>query len=314
MENKVNYAAVGAFVIVLASVFVAGVLWIASGQIFKARQDLYVALVGESVAGLNQNAPVKYRGVDVGVVRDIRIDPANSEQVRLVFAIDRGTPVRVDTEATLKSQGLTGIVYVELSGGTKEAPLLKPGADGQPPLIKTKPSLGARIEEVLPAVLANIDKTMAGINAVFDEGNRAAFKRSLADISTIANTVAARKAEIDAAILAANRTMQNSARVTAQAGPVLDRVGKGADSVQQAANETSRMVAGAGRTVEEVGADIRRFTGETVPELERLMSELRVLSGSLRRLAEQIEGNPAGLLFGRTPVPEGPGETKKEAK
>ena len=58
-----------------------------------------------------------------------------------------------------------------------------------------------------------------------------------------------------------------------------------------------------------LSADVKRFTAETLPELERLLGELSVLSASLRRLTDQTERNPAGLLFGRRPVPEGPGES-----
>jgi phospholipid/cholesterol/gamma-HCH transport system substrate-binding protein len=69
METKVNYAIVGAFVLVLGAALIAGILWLASGGGFEKKYDFYLALVGESVAGLNLNAPVKYRGVDVGKVR-----------------------------------------------------------------------------------------------------------------------------------------------------------------------------------------------------------------------------------------------------
>jgi len=68
-----------------------------------------------------------------------------------------------------------------------------------------------------------------------------------------------------------------------------------------------------GQTVNSIGADVKRFTAETLPELERLLGELNVLSASLRRLTEQTERNPAGLLFGRQPVPDGPGETSTGA-
>jgi len=122
METKVNTALVGAFVLALGAALVAGVLWLAAGGGFQEKPTLYLALVGESVSGLNVNAPVKYRGVDVGRVRAIRLDPENPEQVRLLFAIDRGTPIKEDTEAVLKTQGLTGIAYVELDGGTLALP------------------------------------------------------------------------------------------------------------------------------------------------------------------------------------------------
>ena len=125
METKVNYMLVGGFVLVLGAALIAGLLWLASGGGFQKKYDLYLALVEESVAGLNLNAPVKYRGVDVGKVRDIRLDPHKPEQVRLLFAIERGTPIKQDTQAMLKTQGLTGIAYVELDGGSLASPPLR---------------------------------------------------------------------------------------------------------------------------------------------------------------------------------------------
>ena len=78
------------------------------------------------MAGLNVDAPVKYLGVDVGKVSRIEIDPRNSQQVRLHFLIDRGTPIKQDSLAVLKTQGLTGIAYIELSGGSAGSPPLLP--------------------------------------------------------------------------------------------------------------------------------------------------------------------------------------------
>jgi phospholipid/cholesterol/gamma-HCH transport system substrate-binding protein len=106
---------VGAFVLTLGAALIAGVLWLASGGSWQKQYDLYLAVVDESVAGLNLNAPVKYNGVDVGKVQDITLDSANPQQVRLLFAIEYGAPIREDTVAVLKTQGLTGIAYVELS-------------------------------------------------------------------------------------------------------------------------------------------------------------------------------------------------------
>lgn len=303
-----NYPLVGAFVLVLGSVLVAGVLWFASGGAFQKSHDIYRAIVFESVAGLNLDAPVKYNGVDVGKVRQIRLDPGNPEQVNLLFAIERGTPVREDTVAVLKVQGLTGIAYVELSGGKRDSPLLGPGPDGGPPVIRTKPSLGARLENVLTTVLAKLDSTSNNINAVLSDENRTALRDALADIATVARTVAARKDTIDAGIASAARTFEGSARVAAQLGPVIDRVGRSAAAVEKMGAQAGEASTAAGKTVESVGADVKRFTNETLPELERLLGELSVLSTSLRRLSEQTETNPAGLLFGRQPVADGPGE------
>lgn len=304
-----NYAVVGGFVLVLGAVLVAGLLWLASGGAFQKKYDLYLAIEDESVAGLNLNAPVKYNGVDVGKVREIRLDPGNPERVILLFAIERGTPIKEDTVAVLKIQGLTGIAYVELSGGAREAPPLRATQGSPYPVIRTKPSLSARLENVLTNVLAKLDSTSTSINALLSEENRAAFSAALADIATVTHTIAARKDTLDAGIADAARTFENASRITEQAGPVIARLGRSADAIEKMGNEVARTSASAGRTVDAAGADLKRFSEETLPELERLLGELSVLSNSLRRLSDQTERNPAGLLFGRRPVPEGPGES-----
>ena len=303
-----NYALVGAFVLVLSAVLIAGVLWLASGGAFQKKYDLYLALEDESVAGLNPNAPVKYNGVDVGKVRQIHLDPDNPERVILLFAIERGTPIKEDTVAVLKTQGLTGIAYVELSGGARDAPPLRTTAGNEYPVIRTKPSLSARLENVITNVLAKLDSTSNNINAVLSDENRTAFTSALADISTVARTIAARKNTIDAGLASAARTFDTASRAAAQFGPVIDRIGRSADAVEKMGNEAALASTNAGKTVEAVGADVKRFTAETIPEVERLLGEMSVLATSLRRLSEKIEGSPGGLLLGSRPVAPGPGE------
>ena len=304
-----NYALVGGFVLVLGAALIAGVLWLASGGAFQKKYDLYLAIMDESVSGLNMNAPVKYNGVEVGKVRGIQLDAANPDRVRLKFAIERGTPIKEDTVAVLKTQGLTGIAYVELAGGTRESPLLVATGEEEYPVIRTKPSLSARLENVLTTVLAKLDRTTSNIDAILSDENRLAFSSALADIAVVTHTFAARKDTIDAGITNAARTFDNSARVAAQLGPVIDRVGRGADAVEKMGVETAAASQSASKTITAVGTDVKRITAETLPELDRLLGELNVLSASLRRLSAQTERSPNSLVFGRSPVPDGPGES-----
>ena len=148
-----NPALVGAFVLVLGALLVAGLLWLASGGAIQKKYDTYLAIEDESVAGLNLNAPVKYNGVDVGKVHRIDLDHADPQRVILSFDIERGTPVKEDTIAILKTQGITGITYVELSGGAMGSPLLHAVAPNKYPVIQTRPSLSARLENVPDAYL-----------------------------------------------------------------------------------------------------------------------------------------------------------------
>lgn len=280
-----NFAAVGAFVLGLGALLIMLALWLASGGILQQKYVLYAATVDESVAGLNQEAPVKYNGVPVGKVSSIALDRVNPQRVNLLFSIEEGTPIKLDTIAILKTQGLTGITYVELSGGTASSPPLTVAPGQRYPVIRTQASLSARLENILTSVLEKLDSTSNNVNAVFSAENQAAFKSALADIAVVARTVAARKDSIDAGISNTARTLENTAQASARLGDVLNRVGGSADSFAK--------------------------TGDTLAELERLLGELSTLSVSLRRVVEQTERDPRGLLFGRTQVPPGPGELGK---
>ncbi len=307
-----NFAVVGAFVLALGTLLVAGVLWLASGGAWQTQYDVYQAVEVESVAGLNKNAPVKYNGVDVGKVQDIALDHTNPKTVNLFFAIERGTPVKEDTIAILKTQGLTGIAYVELSGGSVASPLLRPRQGERYPLIQTAPSLSARLENVLSSVLAKLDDTSNNINAILSKENQAALSSTLADVAAIVRTVAARQDSIDAGLVDAARTFKNTAQASVKMDQLGERIGRAAQAVETMGNEVAKTSISAGAAVDGVGADVKRFSTETLPELERLLGELSTLSSSLRLLTEQTRRDPKGLIFARTPVPDGPGESKGE--
>jgi phospholipid/cholesterol/gamma-HCH transport system substrate-binding protein len=308
----VNYSLVGGFVLVLGAALIAGVLWLASGGAWGTKQDLYLSIMEESVAGLNLNAPVKYMGVDVGKVQAIGLDAAKPERVRLLFAIDRGTPIRADTVAVLKTQGLTGIAYVELDGGSPTAGPLLAVAPERYPLIRSKPSLSARLENILSSVLAKLDSTSSSLNALLSPQNQKAFSATLADIALITHTLAERRSTIDAGLVSAAKTFDHSAALTAQlkrqAGPLLARIASAATAVERMGLETAQASSSAGRTVVDVGGDIKRFSAVALPELQQLMGEMAVLAASLRRLSEQAERNPGALILGQGAVPDGPGE------
>jgi phospholipid/cholesterol/gamma-HCH transport system substrate-binding protein len=305
----VNLAVVGAFVLVIGVLAVGGVLWLAAGGLFSPHYDPYLAVEIESVAGLNVNAPVKFNGVDVGKVRSIRLDPADPERVRLIFGIERGTPITVDTLAVLKTQGLTGIAYVELEGGARGSAPLLPPADGSLPVIRTKPSLSARLENVLTSVLAKLDNTSSNINALLSDANRAAVGATLADLASVAHTLAARRDSIDAGLRSAALTLDGSARLTRELGPVIERVGAGADSVGRMGEAVAAAGASATRVADSVGADVHTVSRDALPGLERLMTELTRLSVSMHVLSEQLARSPSSLLLGPGPERPGPGES-----
>ncbi|MGB7542589.1 MAG: MlaD family protein, partial [Burkholderiales bacterium] len=200
MDSRVNFAVVGVFVLALGTALVWGMLWLGSGKSYRKTYDTYRAYMSESVSGLSLDAPVSYRGVEVGRVRKIALAQENMEQVELTMDIERGTPVKDDTVAVLRTQGLTGIAHVELSGGSRNSPPLqaRPGEDT--PVIRTGPSLLVRLDTALTSLLDNFNRTSESLNALLDDSNRRALKRTFADLEVLSRTLATRSAAIDASL------------------------------------------------------------------------------------------------------------------
>jgi phospholipid/cholesterol/gamma-HCH transport system substrate-binding protein len=308
VEDKVNYALVGTFVLALGAALVVAVLWLAAGVNTQKKYEPYQSIIQESVAGLSIAAPVKYLGVDVGKVSEIGIDPQNSRQVRLKFLIERGTPIKQDTEAVLKSQGLTGIAFVELSGGSVGSPPLVATDKVAVPTIRSKLSLSARLEDVLTTVLANLDRTSANLNSMLDADNRAALKQTLADTAKLAHALSAQQDALGAGIADAARTARNTSLASEKLGPAIERIAASADAVEKMANAAGHASTSAGRTVDAAASGVRQLSNETLPELEQLLAESNSLASSMRRLSEQTERNPSSLLLGAPRRPPGPGE------
>jgi phospholipid/cholesterol/gamma-HCH transport system substrate-binding protein len=142
----------------------------------------------------------------------------------------------------------------------------------------------------------------------------------------VTKTIAARNAEIDAGIVNASLAAKNTARATQKLNPMIDKlepaieqlnvtiaqINRSAIAIEKLSNEAAIASANVSKTVESVGANIEHHTNETFPEVQRLLTELNELSVSLKRLSEQTERDPASLLRGRSPVPDGPGESSSE--
>jgi phospholipid/cholesterol/gamma-HCH transport system substrate-binding protein len=308
MEERVNLVAVGVFVVVLIVTAIASVLYLSGGMYSRKSYDTYLTYMTESVSGLNLNAPVRYRGVEVGRVRAIALAPDNVELVQVTLQIERGTPVKEDTVAMLETQGLTGISYVDLTSGHRESDPLKARPGEEFPVIRSGASLISRLETSVPVLLAGLARASDNLNAVLDEDNQRALKRTLADLELLSRTLATRSAAIDSGLADAARTARNTARFTEQLPQLVQRVERSADAFDRMAGQLGAAGSSASGTIDGTRVDLQRFTGETLPELRELVGELRELTATMQRAAEKVERSPSTLLFSQPPSRRGPGE------
>lgn len=308
MEKKVNFAIVGAFVLLLGTALIGGVLWLGSEKSYGKAFDTYLVYMKESVSGLSPDAPVRYRGVQVGRVRHIALARENVEQVELTLDIERGAPIKVDTVAVLRTQGLTGIAHVELGGGSRDAPALRARPGEKHPVIPAGSSLLVRLEDAVTTLIDSLTRSSEGLNALLDEGNRTSLKETLAGLAQVSRTLAARSKAIDEGVANAARTMQNAARLSGEMAGLAERMQRSAAAFEQMSNDVKRDAASAAAAVQGARADLSQAARDTVPEARQAIAELRELSASLRRFSDQLERNPAMLVHGKPAAKAGPGE------
>ena len=320
MEPKVNYILVGSFVAILGAAVLIGLLWLGKTD-YRGIYDHYEAYFRESVAGLSVDSTVKYRGVDVGRVKSITLNPNNPEEVKLTLDIASGTPVKTDTIAVLVTQGLTGLATINLTGGSREAPRLEVSEGQAYPVIKTGPSLFFRLDEAisrllsekgLSKLLADLDVAAKGAADVLGEENRTALKRTITDLSEVVHSVAAHRAQIEAGLNGAAQSADNLVKITAalneQVPVMLARINKSAAALNAMTEELAQTSKTVRSAVNDSRPELEQFSRKTLPEAGLLVTELRELATTLTRVARGLERDPESLLFGRKPVPRGPGE------
>ncbi|MDH5430199.1 MAG: MCE family protein, partial [Nitrospirota bacterium] len=245
MEPKVNYLLAGSFVLVLSIVTLGLVVWLGKSD-YRGVYDRYYSYMRQSVSGLSVNSSVKYRGVDVGRVKDIALNPENTEEVRLTLDILQGTPIKTDTVATLETQGLTGLATLNLEGGSREAPALVVEPGQEIPVIPSRTSLFFRLDMALSRLLSedSLSKLFKNLNdfsenamAMMSEENRVHIERTLTDLSTISRILAGQGDSINHAIETASESMDNLAILTAtineEIPPLLNRIQTSAMAVNQ---------------------------------------------------------------------------------
>ncbi len=327
MQGKINYALVGLFVIALGAALLGAVFWLTlSGE--TKTYDRYRVYFKESVAGLNPRATVRYRGVQVGQVVSIRLNPDNPDQVDVVLDVERGTPIRRDTIATLSTRGLTGVASVELSGGGQTFPLEKdPGQDL--PVIKAGPSLVARLDDAFNNILTNINDLSGRLARLLGDDNQIALSQTLQHLSAITGVVAERSTSIRQTLIHMETLSETLAGRAERLGKALDRmagelektgglgsqvrdtlgdVRASAQAVRSAADrfsQTSLAFIGLAGDSHQV---VQRLGQTTLPELGALLVQASELMAALQRLAGTLEQNPRALLIGKPQGRPGPGE------
>lgn len=332
MENRVNYILVGAFVIGLFLATLGVILWMgkySESQVFK----LYKVNTKDSVSGLSEKAPVKLRGVTVGEVKKIGINTKNSEEVSIIIQVKIQTPIKEDTYAMIEPQGITGLSFLQLSGGTNSSPELNTSTNEETMgVILARGSIFTRVDETLEMIGKKTEDVLTKTNQVMDKTNALLNDKNLKNLETtlensaklskslasLATSIDEQKKRIDnilkqalelesASINMAKNMSQMSTTITKSVKDVgismMEKMSKAADSVKTTMDNAEKKLSSG-------MLDIKGTAKEFIEPTNDAISELNSLLIQTEELIRQLQESPADLLYKQTKPKLAPGEKR----
>ncbi len=300
MERSANYAAVGAFVLLVTLIGALFVYWYTDAREHRD-YDRYEVYFEGTVSGLERGSAVRYLGVGVGRVVEMRIDPRDSSRVMVIVDIDSTTPVSKKTVAELSLQGVTGLLYVDLLQPKHNHIELPDVPSLKYPVIRARPSRLQTFLQSLPDLATAVGDVVERADRLLSDDNLAAFSGTLANVNKASVGLPQTLHDLNgllAELRAATAQIAGSARdlrtVIDTAGPdveaTVSRLHAVADNIAKATDLIDKIIA-------DNRQDIRSFTRDGLPELERFLREGRAAAEEIRQLSNSLRENPSQLLY-----------------
>lgn len=334
MATRSQKVKLGIFLTV-AGVLLGVTLTVFAGLSLFDSKDRYHILFTEGVSGLELGSPVKLRGVRVGQVSRVRLNPDNVEQVKVTVLLDVGTPIKEDTAAVLQLQGITGLKYVELLEGTRASKPVPPGG-----FIKAGESLVGKIGDRAESLSLKVDKVLDNLLVLTGEQNQESVAEALVYVASMAKQIDTMSVSLNEIIVEINKLLQENKEpihgVLSQAEEVTQRVNTMVGNANSliidlrhvvkdvelkstvaGIDETNQMIqrqfegVDIGSTINDVTLtlasmqlvleQLTRMIGQNQEELRATMYNLRLATQSVKEFSRTIEERPSSLLFERRP-------------
>ena len=304
METRASHILVGGFVLLLLFSLVGFTIWIAKVDLDAEYTDYNIYMPG-SVFGLVKRSVVYYQGIPVGEVRDIDLNPNDPSQVRILVSLDSDVPVIEGTSARLEYQGFTGVGFIEIRGGPAGAPLLQvlPGEDRA--VIPAEASSFQEVFEGAPSLINEAIAAVQQIQKLLADDNLRRISETLDHVALISANIENATNDLDTVVTTTRTTLEEIRTAAAEIGALAET---GQEIVDEEARllveETTKTMAQAtellGRVDDLVGANdetITQFIATSLPEVSRMITDLRATSRNLNKLMARLEENPLGAIL-----------------
>jgi phospholipid/cholesterol/gamma-HCH transport system substrate-binding protein len=293
MEREANYTAVGAFVLLVATMAGLFVYWYAGSADARDYQRYEIYFQG-SVSGLNRGSTVRYLGVEVGRVVAIRIDKRANDRVQVIADIDSHTPISEDTLATLSLAGVTGQLYIDLLANADAKRRMDPVPSEQYPVIDSARSS-------FDLFLASLPDLVGRASQVLSDENIRSISNTLASIEKTAATLPATMQEAQAVVAELRTTVTEVRAAVVSARQLIDSAGPNladaAERIRELSGNLAKTTANLDRLMADHREDLGLFFRDSLPEMERLLRDSRTAAQEFRELSRSLKADPSQLLY-----------------
>lgn len=303
MYSRVNYTIVGIFVLIFGTGMVWFAFWLAKYDL-QQEFDTYRLEMKESVAGLSIDSDVQLRGVEIGRVSKIQINPKNIETIEVFVEIKRGIPIKEDMVASTQMFGVTGLLSIEISGGTNAAKTLVPTQE-YIPLIKTRPSFLTKLTGDINGVGSKIEDLLLKSQKLLSDQNI----ETMGNILDNTEKVTARAEELEDKVIIAleelNMTLKefriSMAQVTKDFSAMKEVTVPTIDKLMETSRNFNRVTLKVEKSIERGDYNLKKI-------FEPMLVDIDILLAQLNDMSRSIENNPSDLLFKSRKSMKGPGE------
>ncbi|MCZ8165260.1 MlaD family protein [Silanimonas sp.] len=309
METKAHHVLIGAFTLAVAVLAMLFALW-AAKTVSDRQWDEYEVVFTEAVTGLTRGGVVQYNGIAVGDVAELKLDAADPSKVVARIRVGAGTPVKTDTTAKLAFVGLTGLVQIQLSGGSPQSPMLKDAhEDDGLPRIAAQESAFAKLLNSSEDITTTASDVLIRINRMLNDETVENVSKTMANLEQVTGTLAAERGEIAQLLHDARSSAERLDRVLATAESTmggLDRSVAALDKdlpqiltkLDRTLTEFEALSGNANALVAENRGAVQQFSRDGLTQVGPTLAELRSVLRQLNRAAAKIEERPSSLVLG----------------
>jgi phospholipid/cholesterol/gamma-HCH transport system substrate-binding protein len=250
----------------------------------------YIDFKEMSVNGVNEGADVKYQGVKIGNVVRLVVNPDDLRSVLIYVRIKKGFRVKKNMRAALQYAGITGLRFVEISGGTTEAEDLEPGGK-----ILTKRGLGEKAEDIV----LNVDSVVEALNNILDTENREKISLLIKNLekstAVIANVLEKREKNLGNSLADMDKITRQLSQVTANLNEFTLYLKDISEKIQ--AGRIEKMVTQTETLLENLSNRLSdREMGKLVADIDTFARTATTSLQKIERRFHDLEGNIGNTL------------------